>query len=110
MTSRGTTIYISRCQAGGFTVLLNRTVPKKAATIVWWLFVSGFVLSTLAIIIWVLTIMREYRRCVEQAMAVWHLPMVRTGREIEEDGEDAMVIVGIHPVKKVMMLILGQDR
>jgi len=67
--------------------------------------VPGFVLSTLAIIIWVLTIMREYRRCIEQAMAVIHLPMVRNGPEIEEDGEESMVIVGIHPVKKVMMLI-----
>lgn len=67
--------------------------------------VPGFVLSTLAIIIWVLTIMREYRRCIEQAMAVVHLPMVRNGPEIEEDGDDAMVIVGIHPVKKVLMLI-----
>ena len=41
----------------------------------------------------VLTIMREYRRCIEQAMAVIHLPIV---------------IVGIHPVKKVMMLNLGR--
>ena len=56
----------------------------------------------------VLTIMREYRRCIEQAMAVIHLPIVRTGPEIEEDGEESMVIVGIHPVKKVMMLNLGR--
>lgn len=56
----------------------------------------------------VLTIMREYRRCVEQALAVLNLPMVRHGPEIRQgDEEDELVIVGIHPVKKLLMLILG---
>lgn len=56
----------------------------------------------------VLTIMREYRRCVEQALAVLNLPMVRHGPEIRQgDEEDELVIVGIRPVKKLLMLILG---
>lgn len=52
--------------------------------------------------------MREYRRCVEQALAVLNLPMVRHGPEIRQgDEEDELVIVGIHPVKKLLMLNLG---
>lgn len=68
--------------------------------------IPGFVLSILAIIIWVLTIMREYRRCIEQALAVIHLPAARRGKELEENAEDdTMVIVGLHPAKKAIVLI-----
>jgi len=68
--------------------------------------IPGFVLSILAIIIWVLTIMREYRRCFEQALAVIHLPAARRGKELEENVEDGtMVIVGLHPAKKGIVLI-----
>jgi len=68
--------------------------------------IPGFVLSILAIIIWVLTIMREYRRCFEQALAVIHLPPARRGKELEENVEDGtMKIVGLHPAKKGIVLI-----
>lgn len=54
----------------------------------------------MAIVMWVLTIMVEYRRCVEQAMAVYHLPPVSRGSELVTTEDDTMQIVGLHPAKK----------
>ena len=64
--------------------------------------IPGFILSVLAIIMWVLTIMKEYRRCVEQAMAVYHLDSsnVVRGKELITTEDDTMQIVGLSKVKK----------
>ena len=67
--------------------------------------VPGALLSTLAIVMWVLTIMVEYRRCAEQALAVIHLPSLRKGSEFEIDGEEYQIL-GMHPVKRVLALVL----
>ncbi|CAE7548204.1 unnamed protein product, partial [Symbiodinium pilosum] len=37
----------------------------------------GWILSVLAIIMWVLTMMAEYRRCCEQGLALWNLPRLK---------------------------------
>lgn len=67
----------------------------------------GFALSTLAIIMWILTIMKEYRRCVEQALAVYHLDSkdVVRGRELVTTEDDTMQIVGLSRMKKGLALV-----
>ncbi|CAE7644136.1 unnamed protein product, partial [Symbiodinium pilosum] len=55
--------------------------------------VPGVVLSVIAIFLWILTIMMEYRKCVEQALAVWHLPTLKTDDEFEEVTDDGEILV-----------------
>jgi len=71
--------------------------------------VPGALLSTLGIIMWVLTIMREYRRSMEQALAVLHLPALEEGKksEFEWDREaEEWTVVGMNRVKRILALVL----
>ena len=69
--------------------------------------VPGALLSTLAIVMWVLTIMVEYRRCVEQALAVIHLPRLEKGSEFSlVDLEGNLEIRGMSNVKRILALTL----
>jgi len=67
----------------------------------------GTILSTLAIIMWLLTIMVEYRRCVEQALAVIHLPALSVKDEfVVTNAEGQLVLHGIQPLMRVLALLL----
>mmetsp|Transcript_55362 Transcript_55362/g.132233 ORF Transcript_55362/g.132233 Transcript_55362/m.132233 type:complete len:760 (-) Transcript_55362:313-2592(-) len=71
--------------------------------------IPGSLLSTLGIIMWVLTIMREYRRSMEQALAVIHLPALEEGKksEFEWDREaEEWTVVGMNRVKRILALVL----
>ncbi|CAE6962141.1 unnamed protein product [Symbiodinium sp. CCMP2592] len=64
----------------------------------------GWTLSVLAIIMWVLTMMAEYRRCCEQGLALWHLPTLKRGDPavlITEDGEQDEIL-GIYRVLRLL--------
>jgi len=64
----------------------------------------GWTLSVLAIIMWVLTMMAEYRRCCEQGLALWHLPTLKRGDPavlITEDGEQDEIL-GIYRVLRFL--------
>eukprot|EP00439_Symbiodinium_sp_Y106_P015977 s1436_g2.t1 len=66
----------------------------------------GWTLSVLAIIMWVLTMMAEYRRCCEQGLALWHLPTLKRGDPavlITEDGEQDEIL-GIYRVLRALAL------
>lgn len=68
--------------------------------------VPGYILSSLAIIMWILTVMVEFRRCTEQALAVIHLPAIsprESGAVHHRDGRIA--IKGIQPTKRCLALV-----
>ncbi|CAJ1394568.1 unnamed protein product [Effrenium voratum] len=66
----------------------------------------GVILSSLAIVMWVLTIMVEYRRCIEQALAVAHLPSLSVNDEfVQTDEEGSMRLKGIRPVSRTLALV-----
>ncbi|CAE7540517.1 unnamed protein product [Symbiodinium sp. CCMP2456] len=68
--------------------------------------VPGYILSSLAIIMWILTVMVEFRRCTEQALAVIHLPAIsprESGAVHHRDGRIA--IRGIQPTKRCLALV-----
>ncbi|CAE7836120.1 hmu [Symbiodinium sp. CCMP2592] len=68
--------------------------------------VPGVVLSFLAVALWMLTIMMEYRSCVEQALGVWHLPSLKTEDEFEEVTEDGEIVVrGISPCLRFVAFV-----
>ncbi|CAE7522831.1 unnamed protein product [Symbiodinium sp. CCMP2456] len=68
--------------------------------------VPGVVLSFLAVALWMLTIMMEYRSCVEQALGVWHLPSMKTEDEFEEVTDDGEIVVrGISPCLRVVAIV-----
>eukprot|EP00439_Symbiodinium_sp_Y106_P023607 s2968_g2.t2 len=68
--------------------------------------VPGVVLSFLAVALWMLTIMMEYRSCVEQALGVWHLPSLKTEDEFEEVTEDGEIVVrGISPCLRCVAIV-----
>eukprot|EP00437_Effrenium_voratum_P054669 CAMPEP_0181538750 /NCGR_PEP_ID=MMETSP1110-20121109/76026_1 /TAXON_ID=174948 /ORGANISM="Symbiodinium sp., Strain CCMP421" /LENGTH=753 /DNA_ID=CAMNT_0023670359 /DNA_START=44 /DNA_END=2305 /DNA_ORIENTATION=- len=67
----------------------------------------GIVLSMLAIICWVLTIALEYRACLEQALAVLHLPTMNAAEEMATVSEDGQIIVkGISRVSRVLAILV----
>jgi len=69
--------------------------------------VPGIVLSTLAIILWVLTIMVEYRRCLEQGLAMYHLPPLTSDDEFELIDDDGNIeIKGIQPCMRWVAIFL----
>ncbi|CAE7761790.1 unnamed protein product, partial [Symbiodinium sp. KB8] len=69
--------------------------------------VPGIVLSTLAIILWVLTIMVEYRRCLEQGLAMYHLPSLTSDDEFELIDDDGNIeITGIQPCMRWVAIFL----
>ncbi|CAJ1366377.1 unnamed protein product, partial [Effrenium voratum] len=67
----------------------------------------GIILSTLAIILWVLTIMVEYRHCLEQAQAVINLPRLDEKDEFSEVSDHGRIeIKGIQPCLRWVALCL----
>ena len=71
--------------------------------------IPGALLSTLAIVMWVLTIMVEYRRCVEQALAVIHLPALAKDDKAEfvwNREDESYAVVGMNSLKRVLALVL----
>jgi len=74
--------------------------------------VPGVVLSLLALILWVMTIIVEYRSTTEQALAILTLPTAKPGeRCIEENEEGEVSIVGIRRSSRVLaMLCLALPR
>ncbi|CAE7513703.1 unnamed protein product [Symbiodinium natans] len=69
--------------------------------------VPGYILSSLAIIMWILTVMVEFRRCVEQALAVIHLPaIVPPEVAAVHDAAGKIAIQGIQPTKRCMALAM----
>ncbi|CAJ1335390.1 unnamed protein product [Effrenium voratum] len=63
----------------------------------------GVVLSALAIVLWVLTVMVEYRRCVEQSLAVIQLP-ARGSKEFMATEQGTMKLQGIRPAQRIFAL------
>mmetsp|Transcript_4597 Transcript_4597/g.10793 ORF Transcript_4597/g.10793 Transcript_4597/m.10793 type:complete len:828 (-) Transcript_4597:38-2521(-) len=69
--------------------------------------IPGILLSTLAIILWTLTIMVEYRRCLEQGLGVYNLPSLTVDDEFEAvDEEGTIEIMGIRPCMRWIALIV----
>jgi len=69
--------------------------------------VPGVVLSFLAVALWMLTIMMEYRSCVEQALGVWHLPSLKSEDEFEEVTDDGEIVVrGISPCLRAVAIVI----
>jgi len=68
--------------------------------------IPGIILSLLAIVLWVLTCMTEYRHIVEQFLAVLTLPAAerdKSGRpRCARETKDAIEVVGITPCRRVL--------
>mmetsp|Transcript_53515 Transcript_53515/g.125560 ORF Transcript_53515/g.125560 Transcript_53515/m.125560 type:complete len:786 (+) Transcript_53515:21-2378(+) len=69
--------------------------------------VPGYILSSLAIIMWILTVMVEFRRCTEQALAVIHLPAISPQQSAAVHHRDGRIAIqGIQPTKRCLALIM----
>lgn len=69
--------------------------------------IPGYWLSLLALILWVLTTMVEYRNAVEQALAIFHLPAPQEGRGcIVKDSGGKVHLVAIRWPARILGLLL----
>jgi len=70
--------------------------------------IEGSVLSVLVLILWVLSTMIEYRRIVEQGLAIFRLPTVQGLGSflVREDGDDIEIVAAAPLVRIIVIFVL----